>query len=536
MNETLRLNNKAVRICSAIAVGLVGLIFLILSIAAILQTCRIDPVDPKAEKINFDNDFVLANIGLIILTVLAGLYFLRKKVSLSSVSTKFTVAVMLIVTTLISAAWVHMVQSVAFGDAAVLLNTARDAARDRYGSFFRSYAYYNNFSYYLFYPFQLGYVLFAEILYRIFGTGSSDVLFQIPNIIAVDCIYLGVVMLTRRLFDRRSVTNLTAILLTVCIQPMLMTTFTYGILIGLAFSIWSVYHTVRYIRDNKWQHAAAAVALIAVSVLLKYNNMIMLAAICIALLLHALNCLGKKDKKSIITSCVSIGVCIVMVLCSVGLQKGVIAIYSARSGAKLETSVSQKMYAYMGISESTMAPGWYNSKAMELLRDAKMNVDIAEKRAEEGINQRYNELKNNGKLIEFYKQKLLSQFNEPTFESIWISQVKEHNIPEGEELNPVAESVYTGGLQKTLDGWFNYYNMMIYIFFTAGMVFLLIRRRLSPEYIILPTAVLGGVLYHMIAEAKSQYILPYFVMLIPFAAYGILELIPVINKKLKFLY
>lgn len=534
MNDTLRTNNKIVRICSAAAIGLTGLLFVVLSAAAILGTSRIDPADPKAEKILFENDFVFANLGLIILTLLAALFFLRKKTSLSSVSTRFTVAVMLIAASIISAAWIYMVQSVANGEAAILLNTARDAARDQYGIF--KSPYYGDHSYYRFFPFRLGYVLFAELFFRIFGSGSSDVLLQFPNVIAVDCIYLALVMLTKRLFDRRSVTNLTAIFLTVCLQPMFIATYNSGVLPGLAFSVWSVYHTVRYIKGSKWQHAAAAVALIAAAVLLDYKNTVILAAICIALLLHALNTFRLKDKQRAVTCAVSIGIAALMTVCSIGLQKGVIAIYSARSGTELNTSVSSKMNAYLGVSESGMAPGWYNGSAITVLRDSDLNMELAEKKAEEGINKRYQELAQSNRLIEFYKQKLLSQLNEPFFESVWVSQVRGHSISKEDILNPIVDSVYTGGLNKVLDRWFNYYNMMIYIFFAAGMAFLLIRKKLSPEFIILPAAVLGGIIHHMIYEAKSQFVLPYFILLIPFAAYGLIESIPALNKRLGFLY
>ena len=225
MNPTLRTNNKIVRICSAIAVGLAGLLFIFLSVASILETCRIDQANPYAEIVNFDKDLVLTNLALIILTILGALFFLRKNIKLSTVSTRFIVLVMLMVTTIISLAWINLVQSKSSGDAMILLNTARDAANDQYNSFHSSYNYYGNYSYYLYYPFQLGYVLFAEILYRIFGTASTDILFQVPNVITLDCIYVGIVMLTKRLFDRKSVTNLTAIFLTLCFQQMFMTTF-----------------------------------------------------------------------------------------------------------------------------------------------------------------------------------------------------------------------------------------------------------------------------------------------------------------------
>ena len=38
---------------------------------------------------------------------------------------------------------------------------------------------------------------------------------------------------------------------------------------------------------------------------------------------------------------------------------------------------------------------------------------------------------------------------------------------------------------------------------------------------ILPITVFGGFLYHTISEGKSQYIMPYYILLLGFAAYGI---------------
>ncbi|MBQ3265544.1 MAG: glycosyltransferase family 39 protein [Ruminococcus sp.] len=521
MDNTLRGRNKFVQLCSCIAIYLIAVLFAVLSFAAILQTCRIDQANPYSEIVNYDNDLVLTNIALIALSILAALVMLRKNISISKVNTSFVVIVMLMVTTILSLAWINLVQSVASGDAMILLNTARDAAQNRYNSFFTSWEYYGNYSYYLYYPFQLGYVLFAEILYRIFGTGSADTLFQIPNVIALDCTYVAMVMIAKRLFNRRSVTNLTAILLTVCLQPMFMTTFTYGLILGIAFSSWSVYHVIRFIQENKIKNAVFAVLLMAVSVLLKYNNMIVLAAVCIALILHVI------DKKKLL----ALAVAAVMILCSVGLQKLVIYSYSARSGAELNTQVSQTLYAYMGISDSGMAPGWYNGKAMETLRDAQMDVKKANETAKQGIGDRLTYLSTNHGLGEFYKKKFLSQFNEPSFESIWISQVRNHNYPEGQQLPELVTSVYTGGLQKVLDNWFNYYTMMIYLSFTAAMIWMIFRKKLNPASLILPVALLGAILYHMIFEGKSQYILPYFILLVPFAAYGFIESVRALVKK-----
>ena len=522
MNNTLTKNKHFVQICSGIAVCLIAVLFTLLSVYSIIQTCRIDQANPYSEIINYDKDSVLINFLLISLTAIGALIILRNNISISKINTKFIISVMLLTTTTISLAWIIMVQSNASGDSMFLLNTARDAAQNKYDSFFRSYNYYGNYSYYLFYPFQLGYVFFAEILYRIFGTACSDILFQIPNVLALDFIYVGLIAITSKLFNRKSVTNLTAISLMVCLQPMFMTTFAYGIIPGLAFSVWSVYHVICFMKNGKIKNAIFATLLISISVLLKYNNMIMLAAICIALILHVI------DKKKFL----ALAVAAVMIICSVGLQKLVIFSYSARSGAELKTQVSQTMYAYMGISDSGMAPGWYNGKAMETMRDNQMNVEKANKVASQGIKDRFNYLTENKLLGEFYLKKLISQMNEPSYESIWLSQVRSHNYPEGKSLPKLVDSVYSGVMQKLLDNWFNYFTMMVYIFFAASMVWLIVRKKLSPQTIILPLAVLGGVMYHMIFEAKSQYILPYFILMIPLAVFGFIESMKALNKKI----
>ena len=98
------------------------------------------------------------------------------------------------------------------------------------------------------------------------------------------------------------------------------------------------------------------------------------------------------------------------------------------------------------------------------------------------------------------------------------------------------DSVYSGGMQKVFDNWFNYFVMLIYLSFTAGMIFMIFRKKLTTESLILPVAILGAILYHMLFEAKSQYILPYFILMIPFAVYGFTESMRAIKKKTAILF
>lgn len=531
MNNTLVKQKRFAETLSMIAVVMIGAIFVILTIAAILQTSRIDPQNIYSEKILFEDDFIPVNLGLIAITMLAFIAVRRRDIHLGKTDTRFVVFVMLIVTTILPIVWINLVQSVATGDQRFLLDTAKDAAQGNYREL--TDGYYSNFSYYQYYPSQLGYVFFAEIFYRIFGSGISDLFFQIPNVIALDFVYVGLVMITQRILRRRSVTNMTAIVLTICLQPIFMTTYTSPIFIGLAFAVWSVFFTVRYIQDNKLWHAGIAALLITFAVVLRYNYAIILAAICIALILHTV---GSKRFLALAAAAV-------MIVCSFGAQKLLIYSYGERSGMEFDTEVSPVETAYLGISESSMAPGWFNWNALTTLRDTwvdsedhRMDQAAADEAAREGIERRVAELNREGQLTDFYKKKFLSQFNEPAFESVWVSRTRGHDIAADEPLPSVVTSIYTGGFSLLLDRWFPYFDMIIYLGFAAGTVWMLIRRRLEPETIILPTAVLGAIIYHMICEAKSQFFLPYFILLIPFAMYGLLETTTILKDKTDLLF
>ena len=44
-------------------------------------------------------------------------------------------------------------------------------------------------------------------------------------------------------------------------------------------------------------------------------------------------------------------------------------------------------------------------------------------------------------------------------------------------------------------------------------------------------SIIGGVLFHMLWEAKSRYVLPYFILMIPMAAGGLAELSGLLEKR-----
>ena len=145
--------------------------------------------------------------------------------------------------------------------------------------------------------------------------------------------------------------------------------------------------------------------------------------------------------------------------------------------------------------------------------------------------------------FDFFSKKILSQWNEPEFESIWVSKVKGHTDNELASKG-IGKAVYEGSFGQALGIHFNIYMQILYLLFAAGIYMMFINKKTNIETILLPLVVLGGFGYHLLFEGKSQYVLTYIPLLIPVAAYAlntildasdkIKKVIAKINKKVEY--
>jgi hypothetical protein len=267
-------------------------------------------------------------------------------------------------------------------------------------------------------------------------------------------------------------------------------------------------------RQKKYLLLIPAALLMALSVVTKYNNMIWFAAISIGLIIYVI-----KSKKWIyLLSVVFIGVI------TIGSFNLVILGYESRSGVELGDGVSQLLYFDAGINESSMAPGWYNNISKNTYLNADCDSQLAEETAKASISERAKVFSSDFKYAySFFSEKVLSQWNEPTYESLWVSQVKNHyngDVTDGTLLY----SIYNGNWNKFFNGYFDVFQMISFILFSIGMIGLM-RKKCSAETITIITALIGGYLYHLLFEAKSQYILTYFILIVFFASYGLYYLL-----------
>lgn len=439
---------------------------------------------------------------------------------------------------LLGLTWVLSARSIPAADSYNIYEAASDAAEGRYTSMqnytnFYNSAFYNGFSYFHFYPFQLGFVGFCEIIYRIFGSGDTLPV-QVINVIATGAAYVALARITRLLFKSRRVEFTAIIMLALCWQPILFCTFVYGNILGMCLALWASLLLIKYFQTGAYRWAIISGLLLVLSVLMKYNNMIYLAAFVIMLVIHIFK--RKKWQSAVIAAA--------LIAAVLGSNALVIAHYESRSGTDFAEGVPQTLYLDMGLQDSYMAPGWYTNIAKDTyinyylepkfrgIRGA--SIDNATDKAWSDIETRLDRFgSDTDYTLDFFSKKILSQWNEPTFESIWVSKVKGH-IPTEEQAKAfntdsissaqtegLVQNVYSKSLGQFLELHFNFYMQMMYILFAAGIYLLFINKKTNIETALLPLVLLGAFGYHLLFEGKSQYILTYIPLLIPTAAYAL---------------
>ena len=496
------------RISGYIIFGLSCVIFLFLSIAGILQTSKIDPKNYVKEHILFINDNLLYNIFFmfLFLATLCLLYRMMKRISLKVMS-----LFLIFYVVIIGFIWVYAVQSVPAADSDKITSAARAFLNGDY-SVLQS-----DDSYFRYFPFQLGFTFYCEIFFRLFGSSNYTAI-AMTNVLALGVAYLALIKLSSLIFKNQDIVKLMILLLAGCFQSILFCSFIYGNIIGFSFSMWAVVFVTVYFKNRKKSRLVYAAVLIAAAVVAKPNYYIILAAICIILLVDCV-----KSRKLL-----NIAAVILAVTLTLSINRIIICSYESKADIELGNGVPSILWAAMGLQESDMAPGWYNHYTIQTFSESGYNSESAVSSAWMNISDRLSYFLSNPQyMLSFFTQKILSQWNEPTYESIWVSKTKIHLS----EVPAFADDIYNNELGIKLEYYFNIYQQLILIGFLVSMIKCFKTKDIAYSFI--PLIILGGFFYHLIFEAKSQYVLVYFVLLIPYAAFGlhsILEGIPYIKK------
>ena len=213
-----------------------------------------------------------------------------------------------------------------------------------------------------------------------------------------------------------------------------------------------------------------------------------------------------------------------------------VAIIEAITGIQLGSGIPKAAWVAMGMQESLRAPGWYTGFNETVWANAVGDQTLASELSLDSIKTSILFfLDNPGYALSFYAQKVTTQWFDPTFQSLWVSFTGYGYSPQVGLPGIADDLLSTSFLQASLCGgilrmlfilWCDVIQSLIYCFAFYGLW--KSRKTINPQQLLFGVAFLGGLLFHIVWEAKSCYTIPYFLMLLPYAALG---LVTVVNRK-----
>lgn len=370
------------------------------------------------------------------------------------------------------------------------------------------------------YSFQIGMVALLELIYRIFGI-ENFMVFQLINIGCILAILYTLNRITWELFEDERIRSLEALLSMGMFPLFLFATFVYGDIIGWAFGVGSIYFIIRYLRTQRWQNILRASVLLGFGIVVKSNINILVVAAVIAVLLHVLE---KKNYKTL-------GWILGIVLIS---QAGVFlveGIYAGRAGLEEYPEGIPKI-AWVAMSmqkgdEGGYACGWYNGYNWSVYEENGFDRQRTTQACRENLSHSIETFLGEKRFaLEFFYKKFTSQWNAPTFQSMITNEWNSRYV---ENLSPLAQFFLYGFGRDILYGVMNCYHFFMFLCTGVYCRFSLKEWSLEKAYFVLN--IFGGFLFHMIWEGQARYILGYFVLMLPLAAWGLNRVLSVFDAR-----
>lgn len=367
------------------------------------------------------------------------------------------------------------------------------------------------------YPNQLGLTVILEGLYRLAGE-ENHMLFRYVTALSNGAVVYLLYKITDKLFHNEKINTLVLLLTMGCVQIMLYTTFLYGIMLGLALALASFFFLLCCFEEKEWGRkklcdCLLSAVFIGLAIQVKNNYSIFLVALTLFLVYKALE--YRKLWPVLIA--------FFLIFMTGLIGKGLTGFYEARSGIPISSGMPKTLWIAMGMQEGERAEGWYNEFNYDTFLETDCDATKSHTIAMDSIKASLQKFASDPLYaLTFYYKKTVSQWNEPTYEALWVNQFHQGNF------SVIVQSIYEGKLYTLLHEYMNGYQSLI--FGAALLCFLSRRKNFQPEQLFFLLVVLGGFAFHTLWEAKSQYILPYFVILIPYGGAGIVNVTEQMEK------
>lgn len=357
--------------------------------------------------------------------------------------------------------------------------------------------------------YQLGICLPLEGLARLLPGIDLNLLMQVINCVLSAALVTQLSRLSGELAGDARVSRAALLLYLLFVPVLLFNLFVYGVLPMLLLCVLAMRCFARYTRTGERRFGVLYALLIGGAAVLKPNAMIVMLALVICAAVHALQ---RRDGFALLCAALS-------AVLSMALPALVVRLYEARAGVTLAPDTSMLLRLAMGMQDSMIAAGWYNG-VIEEYWPLSVTPEAEKAAALQMLAARLQEFAADpAGAWAFFREKCLTQWAEPSYDILWYGAA----CKKAGRFNGLAHLIFRdgSGVRAVLAGYMNAFQLAAYELALIGTTGVLREKEWGAAQLMLPVAILGGFLYHMLFEAKSQYIYPYMLLLLPLATRGL---------------
>jgi len=403
---------------------------------------------------------VLLIIALAFITVVACYKLLNwRKVSLRN-SHKVAIF-MSIFAIFLSATFVFLAQRTMTGDTERLIIAANNFLQDDFSAFHQG-------GYLFRYPYQLGLAFWFEAVFYLFGP-SQVIVIRLMNAVmvggAVYLVYKIVLLLSERKRYSANLAMLAVILAALWLPLSLFANFAYGSVAAVCFGLMAIYFWLVFLRSDKWFSWQLVVASLSimVAILLRSNSLIILVAMLLVGVFQAINSWKIRP---------ILGTIVLILTVSLG-SSILVGFYDWRTGGLASANGSgapKYVWLAMGLQESGSGAGWYNGYPRAAYDGNNFNADKTIAQSKSDIRKSLTNFLNKPQYAsQFFTEKVLSQWAEPTHQGVWIASVRG-----GGDRSKFGLSLFSknggGKLERAVYAFSNFYQFLIYLLAMFGIL------------------------------------------------------------------
>lgn len=339
------------------------------------------------------------------------------------------------------------------------------------------------------------------------------------NVIANIFIVIALYKISKQLSKKHKTNKsfLLTLILTFISLPML-ATFIYGDIPGLALSLFSVYYIMRYTETKKFRYGIISAAFAMLGYMMRMNSLIFIIATVMYLCMDWFEKIKEQNKEiadskeaekvvddsvkqnRLKSNILGFAMIIVFIVISIIPASIVENHYMNKYGMDKTKAYPRISFFLLGMSESHRANGWYLEDIGET---ALKNPQEVKEEYKGKIKERLQYFTQNiGYTFKFYTDKIISMWSENTYSSVMNNKTSSND-----KIVNMIEPL-------------TFYQKILLILATLCSLIVMIqnRKNMSLEILFLVTIFIGGFAFHILWEAKSRYIIPYIIAILPLAS------------------